>query len=94
MNDFKLTVAQPTNDATGKPVVPVDNWSTDHWSTFAYLETREVDYKGKIDLNHMRCDATKHPGLRNQANINFPGSKHPTILKVGKLAQSGLRAGE
>ncbi len=85
MKDLKMTVAKPTNEATGKPGVPVDNWGTDHWATFGYLETRAVDYNGSIDLNHMRCDISRHPGLMNNANRSFPNSKHPTILKVGRL---------
>jgi hypothetical protein len=32
----------------------MSEWGKDHWSTFAYLETRAVDHKGYIDSRHMR----------------------------------------
>jgi hypothetical protein len=34
--------------------VPVELFGKDHWTTFMYLETRCVDYSGKIDDKHMR----------------------------------------
>lgn len=37
----------------GEPI-PVERWGKDHWSTFAYVETRVVDYGGRIDDRHMR----------------------------------------
>ena len=52
----------------------------DHWSTFAYIETRCVDYSGVLNKNHMRCDEDRHPGHVNSANAHSK-KKHPTILK-------------
>lgn len=43
--------------------VPMSVWGRDHYSTFAYLETRVVDYKGTIAKQHMRTDENRHPGL-------------------------------
>jgi hypothetical protein len=82
MNTFKMSTAIKS-EATGKPSVPVEQWGTDHWSTFAYLDCRAVDHKGLIDIDLMRCDAKRHPGLINRANRNFPQSKHPTLLANG-----------
>jgi len=36
-------------------------WAKDHWSTLAYLETRCVDHKGKIDIRNMRCNISRYP---------------------------------
>lgn len=41
--------------------VPMDRWGKDHWSTFAYAETRCVDYDGYLDPRHLRLDGDKYP---------------------------------
>jgi hypothetical protein len=56
--------------------VPPKFFGKDHWSTFAYMETRCVDYKGVPDRRHMRCDPTRHPGLAHIAWKN----DYPTLL--------------
>lgn len=64
--------------------VPVRLWGKDHWSTFAYLETRIVDHNGMPNLDHMRPDVDRHPAMGNRATANrSPDSmkKHPTRLK-------------
>ncbi len=38
--------------------ITVDQFGKDHWSLFAYIETRCVDYKGTLNQNHLR---NKHP---------------------------------
>ena len=35
-------------------MTPLENWGKDHWSLFAYVETRVTDYKGTLDHNHLR----------------------------------------
>lgn len=45
-----------------KPVPP-ELFGRDHWSTFAYAETRCVDHRGLLDLRHMRCNPDRHPLL-------------------------------
>ncbi len=82
MSELKITVAQPTNQATGKPSVEVSQWGKDHWTTFAYLEHRAVEKNGAIDNERMRCDPKRHPGLANSANRMF-NKTYPTILKDG-----------
>lgn len=59
-------------DWDGTPV-PVLQWGKDHWSTFAYVETRIVDHSGWVDARHLRgCngDASEYPtrliGLRGE----------------------------
>lgn len=35
-------------------------WGRDHWSTYAYIETRIVNHGGRPDRDHMRCDLGLH----------------------------------
>lgn len=42
------------------PVVPVEHFGKDHWSTLAFVETRCVDYKGVLDKDRMRCNLNRH----------------------------------
>src|SRR5688572_21590317 len=66
--------------------VPVKDWGQDHWSTFAYLETRAVDAKGVIDNRRMRCNPRLHRHLANMGMGSIiDGSKYPTRLKVGTI---------
>ena len=48
---------------TNKPKkkIKVSDFGKDHWSLFAYVETRCVDYNGKLDRKHMREDGWEHP---------------------------------
>lgn len=63
--------------------VPMSSWGKDHWSTLAYIETRIVDYKGRPDSDHMRCDPERHPGLAGRSPISYGirDKKYPTRLK-------------
>lgn len=67
------------------PPVPVAQWGRDHWSTFAYIETRIVDHRGVVHNQHMRC----HPRLhRAFAHEGSRGPLAPTRLAGGEeLAQ-------
>lgn len=46
------------------PIIPMGEWGKDHWSTLVYVESRAVDHNGIPDLNHLRCNETRHPGLK------------------------------
>ena len=37
-----------------KQEIKIEQFGRDHWSLFAYIETRIVDYKGVLDKNHLR----------------------------------------
>ncbi len=63
-------------------VIPFDRWGKDHWSTLAYIETRIADRKGRLNVEHMRCDPRLHRAFTNRANIDSPGS-YPTVLADG-----------
>lgn len=56
----------------GRPV-PVERWGSDHWSTFAYVETRIVDHDGFLDGRHMRGHTAGW-------------ERYPTRLKDGELS--------
>lgn len=58
-------------------------WGKDHWSTFAYIETRTVDYKGVPDKRHMRCDPALHPAHAHEGSRM--GAPSPTRLNDGEL---------
>lgn len=38
--------------------IPIEQFGKDHWSLFAYVETRAVDYKGFLDIVHLRTKNT------------------------------------
>lgn len=67
--------------------VEVARFGKDHWSTFAYVETRIMDYKGVLDHDHMRCDEDRHmfmAGAGKRAQMFGGGlstKKYPTRLK-------------
>ena len=68
----------------GDDYVPGTDWGQDHWSTFAYLETRAVDGKGIIDNTKMRCNARLHREFANTGRgIPIDGAKYPTLLAGG-----------
>lgn len=69
----------------GNDYIPVERWGKDHWSTFAYLETRAVDQKGVIDNRRMRCNLRLHREFA--FNVGFgaiDGSAYPTRLRDGQ----------
>lgn len=66
--------------ASRKPV-PMKDWGKDHWSTFAYIETRVVDHSGVVHNAHLRCSPQRHPG---HAHAGSRGRTPPTRLADGK----------
>jgi hypothetical protein len=81
----------PQYEPVGDDRVPMERWGKDHWSTLAYLETRIVDYRGKIAHDHMRCHAGRHPAMLHAKRRGLlfgtgDGSQYPTKLRDGELA--------
>ena len=74
----KVEAERATQDTTaGTPSMA--SFGKDHWSTFAYIETRCVDHKGLPKREHMRCHAGRHP-------LQDHGHGHsPTRLKNGEI---------
>lgn len=75
---LKMTVAEPA--PLPDPIVPLEKWGKDHWSTFAYIETRIVDRRGIPNKEHMRCDRDLHPQFGHRGTT---GKKYPTRLNDG-----------
>ena len=72
----------------GNDYIPIDQWGQDHWSTFAYLETRAVDDRGLIDNRKMRCNPRLHREFAHGGGYTgmlCDGSKYPTRLKDGEI---------
>jgi len=67
------------------PVVPIERFGKDHWSTLAYIETRIVDHGGEPGKEHMRCDPDLHPGQTNSANRLGGKTKYATRLAGGEV---------
>ena len=69
--------------------VPVEKWGKDHWSTFAYLETRTVDHRGIIDNRHMRCTMRLHRTFAvKNLGVWQDAARYPTILKGGEKLEN------
>jgi hypothetical protein len=45
------------NDGT----IDVEKLGRDHRSTLLYVETRCVDYSGKVEIKQLRCNPLRHP---------------------------------
>ena len=77
----------PTYTPPAADRVPMERWGRDHWSTLAYIETRIVDHRGRIEHDHMRCDVNRHPQMfaakrRGLLLGTLPGQrKYPTMLR-------------
>ena len=67
------------------PPIAIEAFGQDHWSTFAYLETRCVDHRGRPDKRNMRCDPIRHPGHGHDIPVVAMNTKCPTRLSVGEL---------
>lgn len=69
----------------GDPV-PMALFGADHWSTFAYVETRTVDHRGQLAHDHMRCHAARHPmmlGAKHAVSgVSADASRYPTKVKA------------
>jgi hypothetical protein len=64
--------------------IPISQFGRDHWNTFAYLETRIVDHRGVIKLEHMRVDPVLHPHFAHEYSRMF--SPAPTRLASGEVS--------
>lgn len=76
----KPTTAKNVKQRVTKPI-PMARFGKDHWSTFAYLESRCVDHQGVLDARRMRCDPDRHPQFAHSG----VGTKYPTRTKKGDV---------
>lgn len=84
-------------DTTREPI-PMSLFGKDHWSTFAYVETRAVDHKGLLDHDRMRCHAGRHPVLLRAKRLvitaaSADGSRYPTRIKASETDDEDGRHG-
>ena len=70
MKGAKNMKKEGTETVTVK-TIPMNKFGKDHWSTFAYIETRGVDYAGQPARNHMGCNDKRHPGLGKSRNCGW-----------------------
>jgi len=70
--------------------VPIAKFGKDHWSTFAYIETRCVDNQGTVELIRMRCNPKRHPGL---AGASAMGESRKWEPSYGTRLKEGVAAG-
>lgn len=84
---------EPSWDLRTAESVPMARWGKDHWTTFAYVETRVVDHRGMLSHDQMRCDADRHPafyGARRRVISPDLASRHyPTRLKTEQPGPDG-----
>jgi hypothetical protein len=68
--------------------ISISRFGKDHWSTFAYIETRIVDYKGVPNPNHLRIDTGRHPGIRGDGwGSPKSSAEYPTRLRIQEDGQ-------
>ncbi len=85
----------PIWDLDSTTPVPMGRWGKDHWTTFAYVETRWVDHRGMLDHDRMRCDRRRHPVFyaakrRTTAfGSDADGARYPTRLKTETACADG-----
>lgn len=83
-----LLTAEPEWDLGTAEPVPVRSWGKDHWTTFAYVETRWVDHRGMLSHDQMRCDRQRHPAFYSAKRraiamgTDADGARYPTRLKT------------
>lgn len=82
---LKTTTTVTTEAVELKPRISIEEWGADHWSTFAYIETRCVDYNGEPNIQHMRCDGDRHPQFDHMTRMTGESGKYPTRFKTGEL---------
>ena len=68
------------------PIIPMDKWGKDHWSTLAYVETRCVDHDGRLGIRQMRCHPRLHRRLAHEGSM-FGGMPAPTRLREGTTVE-------
>jgi hypothetical protein len=62
--------------------ISIAHFGRDHWSTFAYVETRIVDHDGVLERCHLRCIHQRHPFFAHRGG---DASQYPTRLKGERM---------
>ena len=72
-------------------MIPIEHFGKDHWSLLAFIETRCVDYAGRLDFDRMRVHPTHHSyeySFRVYPRLKMLAGWKPTwgtILKDGSV---------
>lgn len=85
---------KPREKWDGTPV-PIERWGGDHWSTFAYIETRIVDHDGYLDMRQMREDGQAYPSRLKDAQLVGHDDMDCAMdaVEIGLLEPAGKMAG-
>jgi hypothetical protein len=65
----------------GTVIVERTEFGKDHWSLFAYCETRAVDYRGVLDPAHLRLKNSVLRGMNYRSMTNEWKPEYGTRLK-------------
>lgn len=68
--------------------IPADEWGADHASLLVYVETRVVDYRGRLDRAHLRLAGAQYPTRLKEGAEVRPG--HTDVECLSDLAAYGL----
>ncbi len=78
----RTTPQWPTDTSTP---IPADLFSSDHWTTFLYVEERAVNHHGLLNHNQLRCHKLRHPVFYSYkvhaASPHADGARYPTRIK-------------
>lgn len=67
--------------------IPPERWGKDHRSTLLYVETRCVDYGGKLDRRQLRIGSDEHP-TRLADGVDLAG--HDDLDCIADFEAAGL----
>lgn len=95
-----MTTSKVKQERWNQKSVPMDRWGKDHWTTLLYLETRAVNYRGKIAPEKMRTSRrNRHLAgiVHGQANVmgvdQYPTRLVPTQAERAKYNSVDLIGG-
>ena len=86
MSDKKSQSEHIERKWMGEPI-PEDLWGRDHISTLLYVETRCVDQRGKLCLEHLRKDGYKY-STRLANGVHLVG--HTDLNCIDDFETAGL----
>lgn len=66
--------------------IPLEQFGRDHDSTLLYIETRCVDYRGKVNFDNLSCNSARHPYSNHERQWD---DKYTTRLAEGFTAPAG-----
>lgn len=87
-----MSAAPEWQTREGREQITPDRWGKDHWSLLGYVETREVDYDGRIDWRRLTLSARNWPMLYAARDYNAALGRYTGDLGYDDAADRyGLR---